>query len=138
MSCTKFTTALKMNISGFELNEETVSYLREKEAMGFNAPYSNFTVQQARERSLTVSKHFSGSWPFDGSIKEIRVPSDQVPGKLPHLCCRARPIRETLARVSTVKQQCYTRVQWWDSCMFCTVYKTIFTCTTLATILRRA
>ncbi|XP_064602419.1 ethyl acetate hydrolase-like [Liolophura sinensis] len=72
-----------MNISGFELNEETVSYLREKESRGFNVPYSNFTTKQAREWSLTVVKHFSGSWPFDGNIKEIRGPSDQVPDGIP-------------------------------------------------------
>jgi hypothetical protein len=58
----------------YKIHEETESYFKLRAETGAK-PYNHLTVEEAREGNIANAKRFAGTTEFEGTVKEISVPS---------------------------------------------------------------
>lgn len=69
--------------SKYFVHPETFDFFKKRTEHGFTKAYFDVPISEARESSLRSSKLFSGNVDFDGTTKELNIPSKDVKGMLP-------------------------------------------------------
>jgi len=69
----------------YKIHEETESYFKQRAGMGLGSYMTAPSIEAARDINLQTAKKFGGEIEFEGTVKELTVPSAYDTGLLINL-----------------------------------------------------